>query len=499
MSSGSRRQFMQVAGLAGLTLVSSAGHAAFALADVPRLKPGVLPTADELGRQTIQMNNLGERFTGSPAHRTHVERIAKGLAELGLKVERETTPVTLWLAKRWAAKLTPAGGATIDLPATSYYPYSGQTGPEGVTGALVQIPNATSPEAVAAGRGRQIAAPGDLKGKVVFIEVAALPSPLADPNKQPWGFNPSNAQFPDHLSAVWGGITPGLLGDLKKAGVVGAILGWTNISDAQAHGQYTPYGRNLQDLPCVWVGRQSTARLRAAAGTGATATVILEAEVTPNMPVETLHAVLPGMTSDSNLLVGTNADGMNFFQENGSIGVLAIAKYFSRMPKESRKRDIVFVISSRFHNAKEVHLDAWIERHADLFKKTAAWVTVEHLGCREWFDNAAGEYAPSGKDEMTFAITDIKALAAAMLEDGKGGGGRLAAIRGPRVPGEGGPLYRTGVPGIAFFPAPNYLLAFGDNGHIEKFSPKFMHAQVENLTRLIQALNTMSDAQIRAA
>lgn len=497
MSSGSRREFMQAAGAAGLAFVSSKGYAQpLSLDSVPALRPNILPSADELGRQTIQMNNLGDRFTGNAAHRTHVEYLAKGLEDLGLKVHRETHPISRWLATKWGAKLTPASGATIDLQATSYYPYSGETGPEGVTGEVVQLTNTFTPESVASGR-REIAAPGDLKGKIVFIEITTTSSPLSDAKQ--WGFNPTNEEMPTHLSAVWGGVSVGTLGALKQAGAAGVILGWTNVSDAQASGQYTPYGRPLQGLPCVWVGKQSAARLRAAAGSGAKATVILQAEVAHNVPVDTLFAVLPGVASDSLTLVTTQSDGMNFFQENGSLGVLAMAKYFSKLPKASRKRDIAFVILNRFASAEPIHLNAWMDRHPEITKKMTAWVTVEHLGCLEWFDNAAGEYAPSGKAEMTFAITDFRNAAGAMLDGSRGGSDRMAVVRGPRVPGEGSPLYRTGVPGVAFFPAPNYLLAFAENGHIDKFSKTLMHAQIESLTRATLALDGMSPDQLRAS
>ena len=99
----------------------------------------------------------GDRFTGTEAHRRHVEYLANGLRALGLEVQRDTGAITRWLATRWAAKLTSPAGATVDIPATSYYPYSGATGPEGVTGALVQIPNDLTPE-------HQIVARGDLRG-----------------------------------------------------------------------------------------------------------------------------------------------------------------------------------------------------------------------------------------------------------------------------------------------------------------------------------------------
>jgi hypothetical protein len=490
---------MQAAAAAGLAYAAASGRA-FAAGDAPPLRPGVLPGADELERQVVRMNSLGERFTGSDAHRAHVEYLAKALKDLGLDVQRDTAPVTRWLAKTWAGKLTPAGGgAAIEIPATSYYPYSGETGPEGVTGELVQIPLAFSPEAPGGGRRRQIAATGDLKGKVVLIEVDALTSPLTEGAQAntPWGFNPPGAELPTYVSAVWGGIAPGDLADLKKAGVAGVMLGWTNISDAQAHGQYTPYGRPLQDLPCIWVGRQSTAKLKAAAGTGARATVILQADVARNVPVDTLYVTIPGASSESNVLITSQSDGMNFFQESGSLGILAMAKYVSRLPKAQRKRDIVFVIANRFCNAPPIHLEAWMERHADVFAKTAAWMSVEHLGVREWFDNAAGEYAPSGKGEMTFAITDQKAVADALLASARGGPSRMVVVKGPRVPGEGSPLYRSGRPGVAFFPAPNNLLAFGPNGHIDKFDKTLMQAQIEALTRTILKLSDMSAAALR--
>jgi hypothetical protein len=494
----SRRTFLQsasVAGLSGLTLLSS-GHAmAFSLEGAPSLRAGALPSADEFGRQTIAMNNLGERLTGSDAHRSHVENLAKGLKAIGLDVKRDTNTFSRWLARKWAGKLTTTDGKTIEIPATSYYPYSGKTGPEGVTGELVHIPKTVKQSLAMIGK--QFEAPGDLKGKVVLIEMEGMTEP--DWSKSPWGFNPPGEPLPKHISSTWGGITAGFLGDLKAAGVVGVILGWTNISDAQAMGQYTPYGRPFQDLPCIWVGRGSTAKLREAAGTGAKATVILEAEITENVATDTLYAVLPGMSSDSLLLVESHTDGMNFLEENGSLALVAMAKYFADMPKESRKRDILFLLPSRFAREDILGAPGWMTRHPEMTKKAAAFVTVEHLGCREWYDNAAGEYAPSGKAEITYAITDFKGPGDAMVESAKGGIERLAVVRGPIVPGEGGPFYRAGIPGIGFFPGPNYLLSFAPNGHIDKFSKTLMHAQIQDLTRVIQKLDGMSDAEIRAS
>ena len=136
---------------------------------------------------------------------------------------------------------------------TSYYPYSGQTGSEGVAGELVHLKE--TPTQNANGFGGIYQASGDLTGKVVFVgKFRESRCPLASGTKAAYGFYAEGIQFPDHISGLWGILTPGLA-DLKKAGAVGVVLGWTNISDEQAMHQYTPFSRPLQDIPGVWVGR----------------------------------------------------------------------------------------------------------------------------------------------------------------------------------------------------------------------------------------------------
>ena len=84
-------------------------------------------------------------------------------------------------------------------------------------------------------------------------------------------------------------------------------------------------------------------------------------------------------------------------EENGSLALLAMAKYFSKLPKAARKRYMVFVIPDHSRGPICSASPEWIERPPEILRKTIAWVTVEHLGCREWFDNAGGEYAASNE------------------------------------------------------------------------------------------------------
>src|SRR5262249_23152367 len=130
----------------------------------------------------------------------------------------------------------------------------------------------------------------------------------------------------------------------QKAGALGVILAWTDISDANAADQYTPFSRPPQGIPGLYVGHETGAKLKALSG--AKATVVLEADIHPDTPTDTLIATLPGTSADEVIIVNTHTDGPNATEENGGIGILALAKYFAKIPKSERKRTIVFPLTT---------------------------------------------------------------------------------------------------------------------------------------------------------
>ena len=158
-----------------------------------------------------------------------------------------------------------------------------------------------------------------------------------------WNRYTSDAQLDPDVRVVNGRGEVPPLDALKKAGALGLVLAWTNISDAQAADQYAPFGRALQDFPALRVGKETGARLKSMAGSGAKVTLRLEADIFPDTTTDTLIATLPGMTNDEIVIVNSHTDGTNATEENGGIGILALAKYFSKLPKsEARKRTLVF-------------------------------------------------------------------------------------------------------------------------------------------------------------
>jgi len=448
-------------------------------------RPNLLPAQKAIWDEQVWMAKLGPKYTGNKAHTTFVEFLATQMNKLGLDVARERYTLPMWEARRWEISVAPASGAPFKAPVTSYFPYSGQTSAAGVTGELVY-----------AGSNLKFNLEG-LQGKIVFVDFATNTREWSR-QYQAWGINPPGETFPQSYRPARAAISD--LTQFQKAGAVGVILGWTDISDANAADQYTPFSRPPQGIPGLYVGRQTGARLKGLAGTGAKATVVLEADVTPNAPTDTLIATLPGAAADEIIIVNTHTDGPNATEENGALGLLALARYFSKIPKGDRRRTLVFPMTSgHFASPWVPSMRGVMEKHPDLIKKAVAALTVEHLGCREWLDDAAFNYKASGKFEWSVAITPNTSTGTIMVDALKGSLDRAAAVNPVNGGwlGEGGGLSRAGIPTIGYIPQPNYLLAGPADGCIDKLSPELMHSQIEVFAKVVHAMDAMSAGQLK--
>jgi hypothetical protein len=139
-----------------------------------------------------------------------------------------------------------------------------------------------------------------------------------------------------------------------------------------------------------------------------------------------------------------------------------------------------------------------IEKHPDVIRKAVAAVTVEHLGCREWMDDAAMHYQATGRNEWSVAITPDRAMGEALIAALDGSRDRAAAVNPVNGGwlGEGSSLSRAGVPTIGYIPQPNYLLAGPPDGCIDRLSPELMHSQIQVFAKLIHALDQADRATL---
>jgi hypothetical protein len=131
-------------------------------------------------------------------------------------------------------------------------------------------------------------------------------------------------------------------------------------------------------------------------------------------------------------------------------------------------------------------------------------VTLEHLGCREWVDDAAFQrYAPTGEIERTFVFTPREVERDLFLEMIQGTNLRAVALKPrPTTPyymGEGSGLYFAGVPTISYIPMPNYLLAAPRDGDIDKLNAGQMYEEILLFARLLHRLDEMPAALFKRA
>jgi hypothetical protein len=492
-----RRQFLERTSATALsamfprTLAAAGGPVAAPVAYDPRLMPPV----DEIWGHFETVNKSGPRYTGNDAHRKFIDWLESGVREARLTTSRDAYTFPRWEAKKWSLTATPTGGQSVPIPLTFYYPHSGQTGPAGVAARLVYVGKFTSDGSSKPDLARE------LKGKIALVdyEIAAR-----DYNDwyQPYGFYTPDAKLEKYVSSVMAQPFEELAG-YKKAGAAGVIIAWTNISDAHATGQNWPFGRPLQDIPAVLVGRDAGAKLRDLANAGGSATLTLEADVFKDAKTESLMATLPG-SSDETLIVYTHTDGPNMVQENAGIGLVALAKYFSKVPQGSRKRTLVFAMVTGHDVGGYVPgTEGIIKNHPDVMQKTVGAVAVEHLGCRAWRDDASMKYAATGGDELTYAITNHQSVAGIVLANLPGTTERHCAVVKPKPAGRylglGGTLARTGLPTLGYYASPTYLNMVAPDGCLGKLSKPLMYGQLQALAKIIHTMDVTPAADLKGA
>ena len=290
---------------------------------------------------------------------------------------------------------------------------------------------------------------------------------------------------------------PGL-GLLQSAGAVGALIGWTNISDAQAQYQYQPFTSANAEVPTLFVPQSQTASVRELALVGGTkAHLTLDATIYQNATTETIIATLPGMT-DEIMIILTHTDGPNVVEENGGIALLSIARYFARIPKSARQKTLVFVATTGHMAEPLVSSALWIGQRPDIISKAVACVVIEHLGSQDWLDDpTATTWAYTGANEDSYAQTQNTGISDTFLSVIQGTAVEPTVVGNPAFFfGIGEPLNALGIPTNGFIMGPSYLLRGSPNGEIDKVTFPFLYAQIDALTAQIAMLDGMTAAQI---
>ncbi len=549
-----RRQFLAGAGAvgAGAVAASAAGPGApSALAATGSAAPwrGAaargLPGLREVWRWEEQLVRFGTRYTGSRGHVAYVDWLAEQLSAVpGFSLRTDRLTFSRWLARDFALRVSvPATvGRSGPVPLTYYYPYSGQTPRSGVTGHLVDLGTYLP----ASGYTPAFWAPA--KGAIALVRTAPSVFSLDLGQTAIGGYEPGKisaqaaADYTAYVAALthpaWQGIfEPVPLLDARNAGVLGVVCVWTGMPDDEVINQYNPFltpypaasglpAAGDPGCPAVWVGDSTGTELSAIAASGqASATLVLTADITAGAATETVWGWLKGSgNTGENIIINTHTDGPNATEENGGLGLVALARHLAGLP--SRHNDMYFaLVTGHFQlpqftqtipNPKNAEfgndaISVWMLDHPDIYQAATLGVTVEHLGATMWAnDPVTGQYRPTGSAEWGTTYTmqrDIGRLAnaeqaaylAAVAAVNASGwpDHPVATVRPGAIPfylGEGAPLYAAGLGTVSLCPMPTYLLQAGDAERphlldLDKLDKRLMYGQIVAFAQTIEALD----------
>jgi hypothetical protein len=251
-----------------------------------------------------------------------------------------------WMPQSWSVTAR-AGDKTLKLDAAQPAYQTKATPPEGLDLEAVYV--GTGSEADFAGR--------DVKGKAVFIFSMPLPGS--------WR----------HTATAEGALRRA---ESKGAAAIFAIIALPGNIRTQLY----PTGTNV---PTFSMGMDDGYAMRDLIGASPLATpprvkINLDVKMVPDQKTGTVWGTLPGTTDETIYILG-HRDGWFESGTDNASGVatmVGLAEYFSKIPKERRKRTIVFVGTTGHHNGGNMSGTWLLENREKLFEKTALMINCEH-------------------------------------------------------------------------------------------------------------------------
>jgi hypothetical protein len=461
----------------------------------------------------IDQFDSGYRPTGSPAHEAYIELLRNELIGLGVSdVHTEPFVFNKWTPSSWSLSLL-GGASSGSIAPSGYIPYSGSTGPSGVTGGLVYLPSFTLPldptslakelqdpsgwsKAISAQLEAAIAGLA-VAGRIAVFQVPKIEVAYTTVTGTQLYLNDPGATIPPNGTLARTDLAmmlyvPVMLNLLATAGAVGAV-GILDVPEEAARSEYAPFfGAVSPNMPALYVDRDAGAKLTSAmsaAGPLLLGKLVLDATIAPSTS-ENLVGVLPGASTEE-IILGSHTDGPNSIEDNGPAAILALASCLQKKPLARTVR----ILLSGGHFSASFGLNTYAASHAaDLAAHARAAIEIEHLGALEWAEQSPGVMGLTGRDEVKVLTTwQLPALVAA--SEAFAAQFPRSVVGAPPLFGEGPNL--RGVPLVQFFTMPEYLLV----GRLPAITTQFtdyglMQRQVDAFAEMESALGAATEAAL---
>lgn len=479
--------------------------------EVAGYEPSLQPDKATLQKWLKQLHDFGPiRATGTKQCRAFEEWLATQFTGLGFALERDQYRLTSWECdiKDCGVSIAETAGASRNLEVIAYYPFAATTVTSGPVSGRLLYAGVAKPDV------EKFIASTDaatLKDAIVVVDMPlagggvrgetkyfpeAFPSPFKDRvSKAP---RPASQGGRDEMALLEG----------KCRGI---IFCYTDVADEAARHNYLPFSDQHRKIPAVWVGQKSAAYLKSIAGK-ANATVTCKAKLTPDSRADSLVATLKG-SSDEVIFLTTHTDGPNEVNDNGALGVLALAIYYSKLPAAKRRRTLVCSLPTGHYaggaiadpvtgSGKRAGTGGVMAARPEVMKRAVAQIAMEQMGAMDWIE-IDGQWKSSGLParEMWLPTPEVATTVRQLLmattkgEDPKYS--RSALVESGYAPGEGGGPRRAGIPGVGLMGSPEYFFRADPEGVLKYLSADIMHNQVSMMTKLLVLMERLTPDQLR--
>ncbi|RYZ26272.1 MAG: hypothetical protein EOP01_09250, partial [Propionibacteriaceae bacterium] len=296
-------------------------------------------------------DKFGPAYAGSEKYDNYIAFLEEKMRGLGMvDFTRYTFPYPFWSTTEWPDKSgwsLSSDGTSVDV--ASYATNSGNTGAGGVTGQMIvydpTLPAARRPTAA------------QMAGKIVVIKhpaYATQTTPSTGNALFDYEFRTDSDRFPvptgqivpasvdadyRNRSQLSTATTYGI-NVCQAAGALAAV--WVlDMSPLAAQGARQHGTPRQYNCPGVLLDRNAGVKVLADAAAGKTAKVVLNSTVKDTRPAQ-IVAYLPGRNygkdNDQKLLMVTHTEGQSNVEDNGSLGILAVLSYYSKIPQAERPR-----------------------------------------------------------------------------------------------------------------------------------------------------------------
>jgi hypothetical protein len=289
------------------------------------------------------------RIIGTTADAENAEWLMQKFRQIGLTDVHEQyfDLPPQWMPRSWSVTLTGGGKAlAVETAQPTYQAVATPAGGLDLEAVYVGMASEADLELAR-----------DVRGKAVFFystDTASRHAPIADNAIRRLGERGAAAIF-----------------------IVQGIPGNERTQFYPVNSQVPTFSTGLKD----GLGARDLIAGATVAGTLPRVTITLDVDRVANLKSGTVWATLPGAT-DEQVMVVAHRDGWFEGANDNAAGVatmLGIAEYFAKVPKEQRRRTIVFAGTTGHHNST-AESGAWFAAHPEVFDRTALLLNCEHTG-----------------------------------------------------------------------------------------------------------------------